>query len=193
MRDDVLRRILESTVDTRALGEDRTREILAHLEDSMEAKLRDGLPETEALARALEEFGDLRQAAGRGAPLLVTPEGATFRGGFSRALLLYVNVLLFVAFELIVTRKFTGILGGMNLELPTPYMFFEAIASALSANGAATALGLAGLGVALFALARTRWMARAWNWLALGLGLLLIAAFFSVVLPMMSALEGIAR
>jgi hypothetical protein len=56
-----LRSILEATGAARAFSPTQLREILGHLEDSVDEKVRLGVPELEAAARALEELGDLRE------------------------------------------------------------------------------------------------------------------------------------
>jgi hypothetical protein len=55
-----LQRLFEASGSADRLTPDQAREILDHLEDSVEAKCREGLPELEAAARAFEEIGDLR-------------------------------------------------------------------------------------------------------------------------------------
>jgi hypothetical protein len=64
-RGQVLRRILKATGTAELLTPDQHREIVGHLEDSVDEKVRLGMPELEAVACALEDLGDLRIIAQR--------------------------------------------------------------------------------------------------------------------------------
>ena len=58
-REEALRKIFDSTWVSGRLTADQKRELLAHLEDAVEAKVGAGVPEMDAVGQAFAELGDL--------------------------------------------------------------------------------------------------------------------------------------
>ncbi|MBI2921442.1 MAG: hypothetical protein HYY18_10205 [Planctomycetes bacterium] len=126
-RDESLRRILESHPAAAGLGAEQRQELLDHLCDAVEEKVRAGKGELEATAEALSEMGDLGRIA-RQYPreaVVATAEGWTARvAGWSTPAIGYVLLLAVVFLGVFIVPRVVVTAADANLELPAPVWLF---------------------------------------------------------------------
>ena len=120
-REELLRRLLDAT-DARVLTDDQRRELAHHLEDSVDAKIRAGMPEVEAITQAFEDLGNITKVVQRYPRTLITLslEEAQFlsntRGLAITTLVMLAIVQLTLMFAL---PKFNNVFLELNTPLPT--------------------------------------------------------------------------
>ena len=194
-REESLRNILASVPGSAKLTDDQRREIVAHLDDAVDAKTASGVPEIEAVAQAFVELGDVRKIADRfpPPPLLSTPEGLKILADSrSRAWTAFGLLMFFMLAEFTITSRFAAVFRTVKVRPPALSEFFISISDGL-VEGFLVKLLIAagGLGSVILALPRMRapravsygLLAVAWS-LCLGL-------FVGLGLPLISLLEGI--
>lgn len=190
--DEALRRILDVAAAGR-LSEEQHRELLAHLEDSVEAKVAAGASEVDAVARSLEELGDLRKIARQfppPRPVLVTPEGAVLAEGTAYAATALILLAFFGVLGLFVGPKLADFFGQLRVPLPGLSVFFLGLGDAVASHPVAAIAVIAGLAAATWRFrARIPRAAGAWA-LALSVGLCL-AAVLALLLPLLSLMESV--
>lgn len=193
-REGSLRNVLATVPGSVRLTDEQRREILAHLDDSVDAKTAAGVPEVEAVAQAFVELGDVRKIVRRFPPpsLLSTPEGvkiiatARERGWTAFGLLTF-----FMIVQGVITPKFATVFRTVNVRPPLLSQVFIELSNAWLLPVAV--LVLVAVGVLIHAMPRLRapWAAScgllvlAWS---LCLGLLV-----ALSLPLLALLEGIRR
>jgi hypothetical protein len=194
-REDALRKIFEATGVSGRLTEDQKRELLAHLEDAVEAKVGAGVPEMDAVGQAFAELGDLekvsRQFPGP-KPAAVTPEGVVLVSDIRAHLWMAASFLaFFVLMGWFVAPKFTDIFRQVKVPLPGLTLFFLNLTDALRSAAGVAGLALLGVGIFVAHLRRLRLprpMAIALLVGSVGLCVGLVVCLF---LPLLSLLEGI--
>jgi hypothetical protein len=117
-RDDALRRIFDATGVSGRLTDDQKRELLAHLDDAVQAKVDAGLPEMDAVGQAFVELGPLKKIVEQypAGPVAVTPEGgllATLSRGAALKGLALLALLSFI--QAFVTPKFVVLFAEFGL------------------------------------------------------------------------------
>jgi hypothetical protein len=194
-REESLRRILETVPGSLRLTDEQRREIIAHLDDSVEAKTSAGTPEVEAVAQAFVELGDVRKIARRfpPPPLLSTPEGIrVVAASRARAWTAFGLLMFFMTAEFAITSRFAAIFRTVKVRIPLLSEFFIGISDGLM-DGFLVKLLIAGAGLAMviYALPRTR-APRAVSYGLLGVAWsLCIGLFVALSLPLLSLLQGI--
>lgn len=194
-RDEALRKIFEATGAVDRLSEDQARELLAHLDDAVDAKVDAGIPEMEAVGQAFAELGDLKKLRYPAAAAEVaTSTGLRLRLWTGGADLGYLLLLAFTAIQLFVTPSLLAVFTQVQVPMPGLTAAFWGLSETMRAWWPAVVLALAALAVPLVraprsALRRTLFQAS----LALGGAALLGGFLVSVFLPLISLLEGVAR
>lgn len=193
-REEALRRILEATAAARNLSEDERRELLAHLEDSVEDRVRAGTPEAQAIAQALEEMGNLEAIARQFRavrPVAVTPEGQTLPVRVA-SLAAACALLTFCAVQLMVTPRFAMIFDQVDVPLPAMSVFFLGLSSLMRECTWFIVLALPFAGWGLLRLGRSR----QWRALAVAASIASITFFMALVLalglPLLSLLRALS-
>ena len=191
-REEALRRILGAAAAGR-LTEEQHRELLGHLEDSVEAKVAGGASEIDAVALSLEELGDLgkiaRQFPGP-KPAAATPDGAVIAEGTAYAALALTFVGFFGILGHFVVPKLAEVFRQTRVPLPALTAFYIAAGDLLASHPLPAAAGLLALGAAAWRFRRSRVPRAVGAWalvLAAALCLGLVAALF---LPLLSLLQG---
>lgn len=194
-REESLRNILATVPGSDRLTEEQRKEIVAHLDDAVDAKIGAGTPEVEAVARAFVELGDVRKIARRfpPPPVLATPEGAKIiADSRHRAWSAFGLLMFFMVAEVTITSRFAAIFRTVKVKIPLVSEFFVGISDGL-VDGFLVKLLIAGagLGMVIYALPRTRAPR------AVSYGLLVVAwslclgLFAALSLPLIGLLEGI--
>lgn len=190
--DEALRRILDVAAAGR-LSEEQHRELLAHLEDSVEAKVAAGASEVDAVARSLEELGDLGKIARQfppPRPVRVTPEGAVLAEGTAYAATALILLAFFGVLGLFVGPKLADLFGQVRVPLPGMTVLLLG-AIRLIADHPVAALAAAGALATATWRFRTRIPRAAGVWaLALAVGLCL-GFVLALYLPLFSLLQGL--
>lgn len=196
-REESLRKILEGTGAGVTLSEEQRREILAHLEDAVEAKVKKGLAEMDAVAASFEDLGNLSKIARQfpnPSPSLVTPEGWVSRStvyyqiGASTTLLLF-----FIFLACFIVPKFEDLFRQVKVEMPGLSLLMLEIAGTLvSYYGFPLLATIAILSFFHF------WIARQRNrWIgmipAALIGVLCLGMVVGLSLPLLNLLQGIGR
>jgi hypothetical protein len=193
-REEALRRIFEATLPADRLGDEQRRELLAHLDDAVEAKVAGGVPEMEAVGRAFEELGDLKKIAqsfpAPAAPALATTTGVRVYPWAEHGYFL----LLFFAFaQFVIAPKLIALFPRTRVAMPGLTLMFWEVGRFMRDQWWATAVTLLMLA---WALVRYRKSVRWRMALDLGYGvagiLLFVGIFVSVVLPFVTLLEGLS-
>jgi hypothetical protein len=197
-REEALRRIFEATGVAGRLTEDQKRELLAHLEDAVEAKVAVGVPEMEAVGQAFEELGDLRKIARSFPPapgaLAATPGGfiQLWWGGATE--MGYLLLLFFAFVEMMILPSFAVVFARTQVPLPGLTLLFLTLGFRMRESWLVVALVLLALGALVVKIRRLgRWRRAVEGVLVLGSALLCAAALAAAVLPLISLLEGIGR
>ena len=196
-REEALRRIFEATGVNARLTDDQKRELLAHVEDAVEAKVGAGMPEMDAVGQAFGELGDLEKIA-RQFPdkpaAAVTPEGVTVLPD-TRAYgwMAFCFLTFFIVMGSYVAPKFAAIFGQVKVPLPGLTVLFMSLSNALG-----SAVGLTGLAVFFGGLLVLRWRkVRVPRQVSLtvmiGSVVLCLGLAISLFLPLIALLEGVGR
>jgi hypothetical protein len=196
-REESLRNILAAVPGSVGLTDEQRKEIVAHLDDSVDAKIGAGTPEVEAVAQAFVELGDVRKIARRfpPPPLLSTPEGiriiaaSRYRAGTALGLLMF-----FMIAQRTITPQFVEVFNAVKVQPPLLSEFFIGMSAGLI-DGFLIKLLIAGagLGTVVYALPLTRAPR------TVSYGLLVVACslclglLVGLSLPLMRLLEGIGR
>ena len=133
-RRETLRKLLEKS-GAKGLTQEQYSEILAHLEDSVEAKVTRGMGEEESIARALHELGDLRRIifelpSGDSA---VTPEGWRVRAGSLEGG--FVVLLAFIVVQVFLSIPLIHLCMELGLQVPGISRFFMDVGEGFLADG----------------------------------------------------------
>ena len=196
-REEALRRIFDATGVGARLTEEQKRELLTHLEDSVEKKVGAGVPEIDAVGQAFSELGDLEKIA-RQFPdkpaAAVTPEGVEVLPD-SRAYgwMAFCLLTFFIVMGTYVTPSFTALFGQVKVPLPGLTVLFMRLSTALGST-----VGLSGLALFFGGLVILRWRrVRVPRPLSLtvlvGSAILCLGLVISLFLPLLSLLEGVGR
>lgn len=195
-REEALRRIFEATGVAGRLSDDQKRELLAHVEDAVDAKVAAGASEMDAVGQSFAELGDLEKIARQfpaAAAVAVTPEGARVpldTNGIAWMALCFLG--FFTALGWFVTPRFAAIFQQLKVPMPTMTMLFVKFGDLMRSTPAAPAVALL-LIFAVAAILRRRRVPP-----AAAYGLLLVAAGLCVglaaglFLPLLSLLEGVS-
>lgn len=194
-REESLRNVLAAVQGSAGLTDEQRREIVAHLDDSVDAKVAAGVPEVEAVAQAFVELGDIRKIARNfpPPPVLATPEGAEILAASrSRAWTAFGLMMFFMFVQMMVTPRFVAVFRAVKVRPPLLSEFFIGISDGLM-EGFLVKLLVTGAGLAVIILHMPRTGAPrvvsygplviAWS---LCLGLLV-----ALSLPLLSLLDGI--
>lgn len=196
-REESLRNILATVPGSGRLTDEQRKEIVAHLDDSVDAKVGAGTPEVEAVAQAFVELGDVRKIVRRFPPpsLLSTPEGvrivadARYRGWMSFGMLVF-----FVLLQTVVTPKFAAIFKQVGVRPPPLSQFFIGMSGALGVDFLPVALlALIALAALIQALPRLPGPRAASYGLLVVAWSLCLGLLLGLSLPLMRLLEGIGR
>ncbi len=194
-REEALRRIFEATGVHARLTDDQKRELLAHLEDSVEKKVGAGIPEMDAVGQAFEELGDLKKIAREfpAAPAAaVTPEGVrSLIEGQAYAWMAFCFLAFFLVMGATVAPRFAEIFRQVRVPMPALTLLFLDLSDALRSWPGLAVLAVL-LGGMLLAVVRRIRLPRTVSILVLiasvGLCFGMVASLF---LPLLSLLEGV--
>lgn len=194
-REEALRRIFEATGTGARLTDDQKRELLAHLDDAVEAKVDAGIPEMEAVGQAFAELGSLTKLRfPEASPALATAGGGLLRPWIDATSAMgYLLLLLFAFLQMIVTPSLVEAFLTVQAPLPGLAVVFRELSDLMRAYWPLVALALAGLAVLLVHVPRKG----AWRPLldfSMGVGgvALLGGVFAGVILPSVALLQGLA-
>jgi len=196
-REEALRRIFEATGVSARLTDDQKRELLAHVEDAVEAKVGAGVPEMEAVGQAFSELGDLEKIAGQfpgPQPVAVTPEGPlSLETGRALTWSAFCFFALFLALSWYVTPKFAAVFQQVRVPLPGLTALFLTISQGF--RPLPVLLGVVVLLSVLekFGLRRIRIPRPIGYVLLVASVTLCVGLVVSLFLPLVSLLEGIGR
>ena len=157
-RDDALSSIFDATGVSVRLTDDQKRELLAHLDDAVQAKVDAGVPEMDAVGRAFIELGPLKKIVEQypAGPAAVTPEGgllATWSRGAALKGLALLGILAFL--QTFLTPKFEMLFQETGTVVPSLTLWFM---SAFQGDA------LIAVGLVLAALAVAQVVARRKGW-----------------------------
>ncbi|MBI2900894.1 MAG: hypothetical protein HYY17_11975 [Planctomycetes bacterium] len=194
-REEALRRILDAARGAERLTEEQRCELAAHLDESVDAKVRSGMGETEAVGRAFEELGNVEKIA-RGfppSPAAATPEGWTwiFPTARGSALRTYLFLVFFVVVQIFVTPRFSDVLRSLSVELPLVTTIALRSAEAMKTGWWLVISALIAAGAMLPRLGRTGRGRFLWFGAYVGTGLLCLAAVSALLLPLLSLVQAI--
>jgi hypothetical protein len=185
-RDETLRRIFEGTGAGERLSDAQKRELLAHLDDAVEAKVKAGVAELEAVGQAFAELGDLKKLR------FPTSSFRPWSGGTSE--LGYLLLLGFVGLEIFVLPPVLGLFNQFKAPLPGLTVVLHSLARGMSAAWPLTAAVLALLAVAIWRAPReARWRPALDLGMLLGGAGLIGGALAGLVLPFIGLVNGLAR
>jgi len=189
-REEALRKILE-VASPGKLTEEQRRELLAHLDDSVEAKVAAGTDELDAVALAFQELGDLEKIARKfpERPAAVTPEGWVWGSWSLEAG--YVLFLTFAGLLAFISPRLVRMFDSCKAPMPGLTLLCVDLGTALREFWwlAVPALVALGWGVIRFRRsAHRRWTGLAFSVLSV---VLCAVAVVAVALPFMTLLDGI--
>jgi hypothetical protein len=119
-REEALRRIFDGTGAGARLTDDQKRELLAHLEDAVEAKVDAGIPEMEAVGQAFAELGSLKKLRfPAAAPALSTTLGGLFQpwsGGLAE--MGFLLLLCFTFVQMLITPALVRVFLDVRVAMP---------------------------------------------------------------------------
>jgi len=192
-REEALRKIFETTAASARLSDEQKRELLAHLDDAVEAKVAAGVPEMDAVGQAFEELGDLKRIA-KEFPS-ATPVVATTAGPWIYiAEHGYALLLCFTFIQMMVVPKLLQVFVKSRVVMPRTTLFLWDLSAAMREAWWVVAVVLLALGWAVFRVRRPgKWRIALDLLLGLGGTLLLGAAFVGVLLPFIALLERMTR
>lgn len=145
-----LTRIFDAAGLSARMTPDERRELVAHLEDSMNSKVDDGASELEALGAAFEATGDLRRVADRmprGSRLAAWSRGAAWKG--------LALVGLFGFIQTFLTPKFNQLFQETGVRVPPLMRFYSHDSQSLGDFALILAISMIGVAAAI-ALGRRR-------------------------------------
>ena len=196
-REEALRRIFEATGVSGRLTEDQKRELLAHLEDAVEAKVGAGVPEMDAVGQAFAELGDLEKVARQfpgPKPAAVTPEGVRVIGeGGVHAWMSVSFLAFFIVMGWFIVPRFTEIFRQVRVPIPSLTLFFLDLTDALRSAAGLAGIALLIVGIFIAWLRRVRLPRAVTVALMLGSVGLSVGLVICLFLPLLSLLEGIGR
>ena len=192
-REEALRRIFEATGVSARLTDDQKRELLAHLEDAVEAKVGAGMPEMDAVGQAFVELGDLEKIVRqypKPAPTAVTPEGFIHLWWGGAAEMGYLLLLFFAFVEMMILPSFAVVFANAHIPLPGLTILCLTLAGWMRDSWPVVLVALAALGAALTRVRRLgRWRPAVEAALVLPGAVLCAAALAAATLPLISLLE----
>lgn len=196
-REESLRNVLAAVPGSATLTDEQRREIVAHLDDSIDAKISAGVPEVEAVAQAFVELGDVRKIARRfpAPPLLTGPEGLQIvAASRARAWTAFGLIAFFTFVQFLITPRFADVFRRVKVEPPLLSRFFIGISNALYGGFLPLAIvALVGLAALIRGMPRLR-AARSVSYALLVLGWsLCLGLLVALSLPLVALLEGIGR
>jgi hypothetical protein len=197
-REEALRRIFEAAGVSARLSGDQKRELLAHLEDAVEAKVGAGMSEMDAVGQAFLELGDLGKIARDFPPapgaLAATPHGFIRLWWGGAAEMGYLLLLFFTFVEMMILPSFAVVFARTQVPLPGLTVLCLTIAGVLRLHWPLVAAALVILGAALFRIRRLgRWRAAVESVLVLAGALLCALVLAAATLPLLGLLEGTWR
>ncbi|HEX7900215.1 MAG TPA: permease prefix domain 1-containing protein [Planctomycetota bacterium] len=193
-REEALRKIFEAA-ETR-LSDDQKRELLAHLEDAVEAKVEAGVPELEAVGQAFAELGSLKKLRfPEAAPAVATAGGGLVEpwigGGAEMG---YLLLLMFTFIQMLITPALVNVFVKTRVAVPSLTLLFWNVSDAMRAYWPLVAIVLAALAVLLVRVPRAaKWRPLLTLSLTTGGAILLGGVLAGVLLPFVSLIEGLAR
>jgi hypothetical protein len=192
-----LRNILATVPGAARLTEEQRKEIVAHLDDSVDAKVGAGSPEVEAVAQAFVELGDVRKIARRfpPPPLLSTPEGVNVvAAARARAWTAFGLLVFFMLAQQAVTPRFAALFRQVKVHPPPLSEFFIGMSDDLAEGFPVKLLivALAPLAV-LISLPRLRAPRAASTAVLVMAWSLCLGLFAALCLPLLRVLQGIGR
>ena len=194
-REEALRRIFEGTGAGSRLTEDQKRELLAHLDDAVEAKMDAGVAEMEAVGQAFAELGSLKKLRfPQEAPAVATAGGGVILpwiGGASE--MGYFLLLCFTFIQMLITPKLVNVFIKVRVPVPSLTIVFSDLSGAMRTYWPLVAVALLALGVLLVRAPRQgKWRPLLDLSMATAGAALLGGALAGVILPFVSLLEGLA-
>lgn len=184
-REPWIRSVLEATGVARLYPPDALREIVAHLDDAVDAKVRSGSEEGPALAEALQEVGDLKSLAAR------YPRGASGGALASGYLAAVVFVVLLILQTMYVVPGVVGAFHRAHVELPALTHVTVAISAWVARGWFVLLLAAAALGWAAWRYRSNRWVSFGVPLVGLVAGITTSLSAFSLLLPLISLMVGI--
>jgi len=196
-REEALRRIFDAAGVGARLTDDQKRELVAHLEDSVEKKVAAGVAEIDAVGQAFHELGDLQKIA-RQFPdkpaAAVTPEGVRVLPD-SRAYgwMAFCFLTFFVMMGSYVAPHFTHIFHQVRVPLPGLTLFFMSLSDALLSRAGMAGLVLFCAALLVLRLRKVRIPPPVSLTVLLGSVILCLGLVISLFLPPLSLLEGVGH
>ncbi len=196
-REEALRRIFEATGVNARLTDEQKRELLAHLEDAVQAKVAAGAAEMDAVGQAFSEMGDLEKIAKQyptPAAVAVTPEGARVLAGslfdvwLSFSFFAFLNVLSWL-----VAPKYMEIFRQVRVPMPGLTLMFLSFSDSLRSAAGMTFMGLFGVGILVVGFRRIRLPRSLVVTLLLSSVTICVGFVLSLFLPLITLLEGVGR
>ena len=192
-REEALRKIFEATGAGTRLTDDQKRELLAHLDDAVNAKVDAGMAEMEAVGQSFAELGSLKKLRfPEPAPALAMTSGNMIEpligGGAEMG---YLLLLFFTFLQMVVTPAIVHVFVKVRMPVPGVTLLFWTLSDAMRTYWPLVVIALVALGVLLVRGRRTA-KGRPFLTLALTLGgaLLLGGALAGVLLPFVTLLQG---
>ncbi len=192
-REESLRRVLDAALGDRRLTADQRREIVAHLDDSVEAKVAGGVSEVEAVASAFLDLGDLRRISRQfpGRPAAVTPEGVTpVASAPTTVWTAYALLVFFFTMQTCVTPRFADIFHQAKVPMPGLTVLFVSISQFVQGAPLVVLLALAGLAAALVHFRRRRLLPGVVLGMTVASFALCLGLVAGLCLPLLSILQG---
>ncbi|HVE42234.1 MAG TPA: permease prefix domain 1-containing protein [Planctomycetota bacterium] len=195
-REEALRRIFEATGVSGRLTDDQKKELLAHVEDAVEAKVGAGVPEMDAVGQAFEELGDLKKIARDFPPpasgaTFTTPDGLIHLWWGGAAEMGYILLLFFAFVEMMILPSFALVFAKARIPLPGLTILSLTIADFMRANWPLVLGALLVLGIALYQMRRPGRQRRVVECILVLSGSILCALVLAAAtLPLISLLEG---
>lgn len=183
-RDEALRKVFDATGVTGELSAEQARELRAHLDDAIQAKVDAGVPELEALGHAFAELGDLKKLSRQFRREPVRIGGAAELG--------YLLLLAFVGIQTLLTPLVLGLFGQIQAPLPRLTLVFAELSSGMRAFWPLLLVAFVALAVLLVRFPRrSRWRPVFDGTLAIGGAGLFGGALAGVILPLITLLNGL--
>jgi hypothetical protein len=190
-REEALRRIFDGTGAGARLTEDQKRELLAHLDDAVNAKVDAGIAEMEAVGQAFAELGSLKTLRFP-EPALATTSGGVVEpwigGGAEMG---YLLLLAFTFIQMVITPPLMNGYAQFRVPLPGLTLLFWTLSDAMRMCWPLVAIALGALAIMLVRVRRTA-KGRPLLTLSLTIGgaMLLSGALAGVILPFISLIQG---
>jgi hypothetical protein len=185
-RDETLRRIFKGTGAAERLNDEQKRELLAHLDDAVESKVKSGVAELEAVGQAFAELGDVKKLR------FPTSSFRPWSGGTAE--LGYLLLLGFVGLEVFVLPSVLGMFQQFKAPLPALTLVLHSLGRGMTSGWPLTAAALALLAYGIWRAPReARWRPAFDLSLLLGGAGLIGGALAALVLPFVGIMNGLAR